>query len=375
MINLLRKPVLWVNNWGYRAIRGILFKRPAQVWHERILDILAHADDSSFASGVASLVHRVSFRNKPIEIGGTHLPHPFILAAGFVKGHGFHSEENALEAVAKGVNIIPGWKSMPNLVGSVEFGSFTRQPRIGNDGTVMWRNAKTQSTQNRIGLKNPGVEAAATFLLKHIINLPHVFGINIAVSPGVDDEQAVIDVAESFNAFLKRGVIPNWFTLNVSCPNTEDDPTGNQTEVLTRALCETALNTIADAGYKTPLWVKLGPDLAESQYKLLLDVFAELGVKAIVATNTIGKPTPIDNRIQAGVGGGELHTHALKTATLLQQEIHNKHYDMDIIGCGGVIDGDSYLNYKVQGMPVVQYWSALVFRGPLAAGIIESELG
>ena len=29
-------------------------------------------------------------------------------------------------------------------------------------------------------------------------------------------------------------LIPNWFTLNVSCPNTEDDPTGNQTEAYTR---------------------------------------------------------------------------------------------------------------------------------------------
>src|SRR5690606_28074553 len=114
-------------------------------------------------------------------------------------------------------------------VGLVEYGSFTRQARPGNIGTVMWRDAKTQSTQNRVGLKNPGVEAAATFLLKHVIDLPHTFGINIAVSPGVDNEQAIIDIRESFNAFLKRGVIPNWFTLNVSCPNTEDDPTGNQT--------------------------------------------------------------------------------------------------------------------------------------------------
>lgn len=374
MIKLLRKLSLWVNDWGYRAIRRLLFKRSAQVWHERILDTLAKTDDSDFACFIASMVHNLSFRQKQMIAGGVNLAHPFILAAGFVKGYGFETEQEALEAVENGVNIMPGWKSMPRLVGLVEFGSFTRQPRMGNSGTVMWRDVPTQSTQNRIGLKNPGVEAAASFLLKHVIDLPHIFGINIAVSPGVDNEQAVTDVHESFNAFLKRGIVPNWFTLNVSCPNTEDDPTGNQTEALTRALCEVALKTVADAGYATPLWVKLGPDLSESQYKLLLKLFAELGVKAIVATNTLGQPTPDDASIQAGVGGGKLFHHALNTAKLLRYETQQNNYDVDIIGCGGVMDGDSYLDYKANGIFVVQYWSALVFRGPLAAGIIESEL-
>ncbi len=374
MVNPLRNMILAVNDVGYKAIRGTLFKRPAQIWHERILDTLTQADNSNLACLIAQVVHYLSFKKHKIDRGGVHLEHPFILAAGFVKGHGFASENEALQAVEAGINIIPGWKSMPHLVGLVEFGSFTRQPRLGNTGTVMWRDVKTQSTQNRIGLKNPGVEAAAEFMLKHVIDLPHTFGINIAVSPGVDDAQAVIDVKDSIRAFLKRGIVPNWFTLNVSCPNTEDDPTGNQTETLTHALCKMALDTIKQAGFNTPLWVKLGPDLAESQYRLLIGVFHNLGVKAVIATNTIGKPTPIDPNIQAGVGGGDLHEHALKTATLLHQVAHADGYDIDIIGCGGVVDGASYVAYKARGMQVVQYWSALVFRGPLAAAIIESEL-
>lgn len=374
MRNLLRKSFLWVNDWGYRTIRGLLFKGSAQVWHERVMETLAKADDSDFACFIASVVHNMSFGKKHIIAGGVNLPHPFILAAGFVKGHGFETEQEALSAVESGINIMPGWKSMSRLVGLVEFGSFTRHPRMGNSGIVIWRDVPTQSTQNRIGLKNPGVEAAASFLFKHVIDLPHIFGINIAVSPGVNDEQAAIDVHESLNAFLKRGIVPNWFTLNVSCPNTEDDPTGNQTEALTRTLCEVALKTIADAGYATPLWVKLGPDLSESQYKLLLKLFAELGIKAIVATNTLGQPSPDDASLQAGVGGGKLFHHALSTAKLLRYEVQKNNYDIDIIGCGGVLDGDSYLDYKANGIPVVQYWSALVFRGPLAAGIIESEL-
>ncbi|MEL6308227.1 MAG: hypothetical protein AAFQ52_08795 [Chloroflexota bacterium] len=373
MVNPLRDMVLKVNDVGYRGVRNVLFQRPAQEWHERILGTLAAADASPVLSEVAKIVHRWSFRQAQSSVGGVILPHPFILAAGFVKGHGFETETQSLSAVERGENIIPGWKSMPRLVGLVEFGSFTRHPRMGNAGTVMWRDVETQSTQNRIGLKNPGVVAAATFMQKNLIDLPHVFGINIAVSPGVDDAQAIDDVRESFSVFLQREVVPNWFTLNVSCPNTEDDPSGNQTETLTRGLCSTALETIANAGYDVPLWVKLSPDLAESQYALLMGIFDDLGVRAVVATNTLGRPAPNDATLQAGIGGGQLYSHALRTAVCLREIAHKNGYAVDVVGCGGVLDGDSYLAYKAHGLDVVQYWSALIYRGPLAAAIIESE--
>lgn len=373
-MNLFRKIFLRLNAMGYRLIRPAIFRKSAQETHESLLELLTNADESPFISNAASVVHNWAFAHKEISIGGVQLPHPFILAAGFVKGHGFETEKEALKAVQAGENIIPGWKSVPRLLGTVEFGSFTRHPRIGNAGTVIWRDPKTQSTQNRVGLKNPGVVAAAEFMLRHVIDLPQVFGINIAVSPGVDDKQAVIDVRESFAAFLDREIVPNWFTLNVSCPNTEDDPSGNQTEALTRNLCEAALKQIYGEGFDVPLWVKIGPNLAESQYKILMRVFDEIGVKAVIGTNTLGQPSPTDANLQAGVGGGKLHSHALETAKLLYREKTDHDYAVDVIGCGGIIDGERYLDYKAHSIPVVQYWSALVYRGPLAAAIIESDL-
>ncbi|MEO1289714.1 MAG: hypothetical protein AAFV93_18280, partial [Chloroflexota bacterium] len=158
---LIRRSILAINKVGYAGLRPLLFRRPAQAWHKQILDTLAQADASNVQCGIAETVHRLSFKKQEIKMGGVQLNHPFILAAGFVKGLGFASEDEALQAVESGVNIIPSWKSMPKLVGLVEFGSFTRHPRVGNAGTVMWRDAKTKSTQIRIGLKIPGVVAAS----------------------------------------------------------------------------------------------------------------------------------------------------------------------------------------------------------------------
>lgn len=371
-MNALRHFFLRANALGYRAVRPLIFRRSAREAHEKLLHLLTWADDSTQANLMADVAHSLAFRRQPITVGGVKLPHPFMLAAGFVKGHGFADEASALQAMQDGVNIIPGWRSIPKLLGVVEFGSFTRHPRLGNPGTVIWRDVQTQSTQNRVGLRNPGAEAAAVFLQRHIVNLPLIFGINIAASPGVEeDTQAAQEVAEAVHAFLRHNIIPNWFTLNVSCPNTEDDPHGQQTEEKTRILCKAVQEQIRADGYNTPLWVKVSPGLSAEQYRILMRVFAEEKIKAVIATNTLSQPTPDGSGLQAGVGGGRLAATSLEAADILQCEKQAQGYGVDVIGCGGIASSDQYLKYKARGIQAVQYWSALVYQGPLAAALIE----
>ena len=81
----------------------------------------------------------------------------------------------------------PAGGSMPALIGAVEFGSYTRQPRVGNSGPVVWRDDRVRSTHNRVGLRNPGAAAAAAFLGARRAQLPAAWGVSLAVSPGVED--------------------------------------------------------------------------------------------------------------------------------------------------------------------------------------------
>jgi dihydroorotate dehydrogenase len=383
-----------------RLLRPLIFRSSAQTAHERMMRLLRIAD-RRFCPPLGA-VRRLAFADTPVTVGGVDLPSPLILAAGLVKGDGFDSEAAALDAARAGRNIIPGWRSMPRLVGPVEFGSFTRWPRLGNPGVVVWRDVPTRSTQNRVGLRNPGALAAAEFLAAHKADLPPVFGINIAVSPGVDDpDQQTDEVIAALSAFIERGVYPAWFTLNLSCPNTEDDPTGHQTADGARQLCAAAVGVLnhtprpplharrggesdeqvpsprVERGFrgevKIPLWVKLGPNLSAEQVRALMAVFAETGVRAVVATNALPQPSPTDATVTAGVGGGRLHAHALKTAAALVQEKTVHAYPLDVIGCGGVLDGATFRAFANLGISTVQYWSALVYRGPLAAALIVYE--
>jgi dihydroorotate dehydrogenase len=370
-MNRLRSALLATYRAGYdRLARPWIFRRSAADAHEAAIALVRALDDRPLLLPLLNAIQRTAFDPEPVEVGGVALPHPFILAAGWVKGDGFETEQAAHEAVRRGDNIIPGWQSMPALVGPVEFGSFTRWPRVGNPGKVLWRDASTRSTQNRIGLRNPGAEAAAEFLSRHQHELPPVWGINIAVSPGVTDPaQEEREALEAIRAFLRRGIRPAWFTLNLSCPNTEDDPSGNQTEGKARDLCGAVTAGLQDI----PLWVKIGPNLADAQYEVLLRAFADTGVRAVVATNTMPEPTPEDPGVTAGVAGGRLHHRAVEVACLLAAIRRQHGYLVDVIGVGGVDSRRTYHDFARVGVSAVQYLSALIYRGPLAAALIQSE--
>ena len=373
----LKKLLLTAFDGGYQQLnKHLIFKTSAQEAHESVIGTLRFLERFSLTSTVAGGLRRATFTASPTEVGGVRLPRPLILAAGFVKGDGFKSEAEALSVLSQARrNIIPGWRIMPALVGAVEFGSFTRYPRMGNEGAAIWRHIESQSTQNRVGLKNPGAMAAAIFLGKRKDKLPKAFGINIALSPGVDDiYQQQAELIESLELFIAAGVWPTWFTLNLSCPNTEDDPLGRQLEAETRQLCRAFIDHLQAHQLDIPLWVKISPNLAGEQYRALIRILDEAGAKAIIATNTLPQPSPDDVSVTAGMGGGKLFKAALLAIAELSREKRRMNYAIDLIGCGGIIDGLTYREYRRLGVKAAQYWSALVYRGPLAAAMIQSEL-
>jgi dihydroorotate dehydrogenase len=227
--------------------------------------------------------------------------------------------------------------------------------------------------QNRVGLRNPGSTAAAAYLGGAAPLLPPVWGLNLAPSPGVDDVgQAARELAAAAGAFWQafegRPNPPSWVTLNLSCPNTEDDPHGRQAEALARRLLLAMREVLA-----VPLWVKVGPDLSDEQLEGLVAAFADAGVAAVVATNTLARPVPGNATLSAGVSGAELRSRALDTVARLAGIIARRGAMIDIVGCGGILSGDDLRAFQAAGARAAMLYSALVFRGPLAAALILHE--
>lgn len=347
----LYRVVWWVIKRG-------LFRMPPDQAHESALRALSWLDRHEWTHPCLALIHEVAFEPEPTRVGGVELREPYILAAGMVKGRGFDAgESGALRAVYP--RLIPGCRVLPLLAGAVEFGSFTRSPRSGNGGSVLWRDPMSRSIRNRVGLRNPGVLAAASFLAANG-GLPECFGISIALTPELDGLSEQLDVlAASVRAFLNRDLRPSWFTLNLSCPNTEGDALYWHHAVRVDALCAAALKAAADI----PVWVKVAPGLEADRYRVLAGVFRRRGIPAVIATNTLRKPED-----WGGASGDLLRDEALRAARIFVDE------GLDVIASGGVLDGASAEQYRQAGVKAYMYYSALVFRGLLAAALIQQEL-
>lgn len=393
---------------------------------------------------LAALVGRFPKESWPVEVGGVRLDSPLILAAGLVKGDGFASEAEAMDAVEHGRNIIPGWRSVPALVGAVEMGSFTPAPRLGNPGTVLWRDAEHRTLYNRIGLRNPGARAVAAFLSERQADLPAIYGISLAADPDETDlQQKCESIAEAVKHFISAGLRPSWVTVNLSCPNTDPswgtdlaantDPasrtdlaantkSASRTDLAgatnpatranpadqianapahqtktnpaiqtateppdhAKAICATVKQELPA---EIPLWAKVGPDLPEAAYQELAQALAEAGAKAIIAVNTATRKFPQSSatETQAGMGGASLRPEALRAVSALAAAAHSstvateppssitQNLSLDIIGCGGILNGSDLQAFQNAGAKAAQYWSALVFRGLNAPTLIARE--
>ena len=357
---------------AWRPAAAIIRRTDPMTAHARTVSLLRVADGIPGADVLARALHHLVAPSVPVRAGGVDLPSPLIVAAGLVKGDGFDDERAALAAVREGRDIVPGWRFGPALMGPVEFGSYTRHPRLGNPGRVLWRDVDGGWMQNRISLRNPGARAAAAHLARHAADLPPTFGLSLSVSPGVDDlGRSRDEVAEAAGLFasafegLEAG--PAWVTLNLSCPNTEDDPRGNQSAELAHELCG-ALGRTVDA----PLWVKIGPDLSDEQLRALAEALGQGGVRAVVATNTLAAPDP-DGTGNAGLSGSRLRPHSLDTVVRLKRAIDDTGVPLDIVAGGGILAGADLRAYRDAGAIAAMVYTALVLRGPLAGALILHE--
>ncbi len=256
----------------------------------RMLRLLAWLDEQRWLHPLIGWAHDLAFVEHPLMVGGVRLRHPLILAAGFVKGEGFADEASAAQATHR--NIIPGWRSMPLLVGAVEFGSFTRYPRLGNPGVVLWRDPATRSTQNRVGLKNPGaarrrrISGAAP--PRPAADLRH----QRRRQPRRDRPRSGMPrSARSAGRFPRTRRPPSVVHAQPELPQhrgrSRQPPDRSPRPVAVRGS-----RRAARCASHLPLWVKISPDLADEQYRALLRAFAETGVSAVIATNTLAATRP-----------------------------------------------------------------------------------
>ncbi|WP_418276630.1 quinone-dependent dihydroorotate dehydrogenase [Isoptericola jiangsuensis] len=278
-----------------------------------------------------------------VEVLGRVVPAPFGLAGGF--------DKNA--RAVRGLTMLG--------FGFVEVGTVTPRPQPGNEAPRMWRELDVRGVRNRMGFNNDGAAEMAErlrALRRTAAGRAAVVGVNIGKNKSTSVEDAAADYATCARLLAPHA---DYLVVNVSSPNTpglRDLQTTAELRPILSAAREAADAATRSAGVRrTPLLVKIAPDLADDDVDAVADLVLELGLDGVVAVNT----TIGHDRGPGGLSGPMLLPRGLDVVARLRARLGA---DPVIIGVGGVTDADDVRAYLRAGADLAQGYTSFVYSGP-----------
>ena len=273
-------------------------------------------------------------------VAGLSLPSAVGLAAGFDKN-----------AEAFGPMLAAGF-------GFVECGTVTPLPQSGNPRPRLFRLSEDQAVINRMGFNNAGLEAFAARLARP--GRPGPVGANIGANKDSEDR-----IGDYVTGLKRLWGLADWFTLNISSPNTP-----GLRALQTRAALEELLGRAAEtrdtllATGAVPLFLKVAPDLDDAEIEAIVETVLAFGISGIIVANTtISRPglrSPLSGET-GGLSGAPLRDLAQSVLGRFSDAAAGR---LPLIGVGGIASGaDAYVRIRA-GASAVQLYSALVYAGP-----------
>ena len=234
--------------------------------------------------------------------------------------------------------------------------SCTYDSRIGNTRPRFWTDGKISI--NSMGLPNKGLHYYLKWIKKNKNKKPIILSI------------ANIDNDESIKIFEKIYNLDyiSYPEINVSCPNILGKPQMGYNPI---ELYKFLLYTV-DNYYNKPFGLKLPPYFDPIHIKeitQIIDCFPN--IKYITCCNSIGNTLILDNlkpviKPKMGLGGlGGEYMKPIGLANVYEFKNQFKKYklDIDIIGCGGIMNKNDVDEYISVGASCVQVGTSLWNRG------------
>lgn len=278
-------------------------------------------------------------------LAGLDLPNPVGLAAGF--------DKNAT-AVAP---------LMRAGFGFLEVGAATPRSQPGNPKPRLFRLTEDRAVINRFGFNNDGAGEITRRLAERPPGIP--VGLNLGANKDSPDKAA--DFAEVLRI---AGPHVDFATVNVSSPNTERLRDLQGAEALAALL--DGVRSAND--HSVPLFLKVAPDLSETEIAEIASVAQTARIQGIIATNTTlsrdGLRSPHAGEA-GGLSGAPLMRRSTEVLRALYQHTQGR---IPLIGVGGIASAeDAYAKIRA-GASAVQLYSAMVYQGLSLAPRIARDL-
>jgi dihydroorotate dehydrogenase len=335
----------------YLLIRPVLRLLPAESAHRLSLVALS--------AGLGRLLQdqHAAAPDPPIlaqRLFGRDFPNPLGLAAGYDK-----------EARVPDALLRLGF-------GFVEVGTVTPLPQPGNPKPRLFRLEEDEALVNRLGFNSGGLDGVAARLARRH-GRPGIVGLNLGKN------RASRDAAADYEYGLRTAArLADYVVVNVSSPNTPGLRELQRRAALA-ALLDRLRRTVADSApagpLRTPLLVKIAPDLAPGEREDIAEVALAAGIDGLVVANTtVARPPGLKSRRASETGGLSGRPLFAPSTALLADMYRLTQGRLPLIGVGGVADAaDAYAKIRA-GASLVQLYTALVFAGPALIGRIKRGL-
>lgn len=331
---------LRLQNWlPYDLAKALLFSMSPETSHYYSMKWLTAAYRARL-TGPAQPID-----GKSLTIAGLHFPNKVGLAAGLDKnGHYI----DALGSLG---------------FGFIEVGTVTPKAQPGNPLPRLFRLKNHQAIINRMGFNNAGVEQMIDHLRRRSYTGP--LGVNIGKNKNTPADQAINDY---LSAMAQVFTSCDYLTANISSPNTKGLRDLQAREVLTgflRELMDGYQRLVEIHQCRPPLFLKVAPDLNESQIEDIADLVSQYKVAGLIVSNTTLARAGVQHHIYehqaGGLSGVPLFQHSTEVLRAFRKKLGP---DMPIIGVGG-ISSLSDAQAKIQaGADLVQIYSGFIYEGP-----------
>jgi len=338
----------------YALTRPFLFGLDPEHAHELTLAALARLQNTP-----AQLLWQVARIDDPVTVAGLRFPNRVGLAAGLDKNG------RCIDALgAMGF-------------GFIEVGTVTPLAQPGNPKPRMFRLVEARALINRLGFNNEGLGAfvANVQRARSFRRSGGVVGLNIGKNAATPIELAANDYLLGL-----EGVFPHadYVTVNISSPNTK-----NLRELQGDAALDALLGALrtrrdklqSGSGRQVPMFVKIAPDLDETQVQHIAATLQRHRIDGVIATNTTLSRDGVAGMAHADEAGGLSGAPVLEASNRVIRQLRAAlGAAYPIIGVGGVMSGADALSKLAAGADLVQIYTGLIYGGPGIVGEVAAAL-
>lgn len=330
-----------------KIIRPFLFSKDPEWTHDNAKSLLKTI---SAIRPVCKILEHFNFSDKlqPLELFGLQFPNPVGLAAGMDKDADFVPAATALG------------------FGHIEIGTITPAKQPGNPRPRLFRYPSDEAIINRMGFNSLG----ADYVQNNLRRLPKKnlrkspVGVNIGKAKNTPLEEAPGDY---LHTFTKLADYADYFTLNVSSPNTPGLRKLQGKESL-RELLSTMNHANQSRAKKMgekpiPILLKIAPDLNFHELDDVLQLLFENNMAGIIATNTTINREDKRSHFHehGGLSGAPLDSISTNIISYIHRQTSGK---IPIIGVGGITDIESAGRKMDAGAAMIQLYTGFIYRGP-----------